>query len=135
MKKLFIAASLVIGMIAGAMVLSSFSEPKEKLDDLCLQISNDQPVYWQGTARRQSPDLKIDHGSKGVRIKVYQVEGMCNSYKAVVVDGTDKGQEIWVRDNPQYDPNKEKCKMYNRSFVHEFRYQITLSGGTYYFNM
>lgn len=39
MKKLFIAATLLIVMVAGAMVLSSFSEPKENVMTECSDVS------------------------------------------------------------------------------------------------
>lgn len=74
MKKLFIAATLLIVMVASAMVLSSFSEPKEDVKNESVQITmNDgwtEVGEYTGSAR--------DGGT--VRFVIWEKEGMCNQY-------------------------------------------------------
>ncbi|MBQ6084382.1 MAG: hypothetical protein IJK92_08555 [Bacteroidales bacterium] len=92
MKKLFIAASLIIGMIAGAMVLSSFSEPKEELNEDCIEITMaDDWTYVGDYVGRTSDD-------KTQRFRIWEKEGMCNSY-------------YWVSkcDNSRLNPDITSC--------------------------
>lgn len=121
MKKLFIAASLLIGMIAGAMVLSSFSEPKKNEKTTCLQLIFKTPTYWEGHARRAN-----NPNAATLYIKVYQSEGQCNSYYAVT---TDNGYEeqMWVKENPDYVPRSSK--------IGQYKYYVTWHNQDYYFNM
>lgn len=121
MKKLFIAASLIIGMIAGAMVLSSFSEPKQEINKECTQFSVNDPVYWEGEA-------KTADYYNAVYIKVYQTSGQCNSYYAV----TKFGEEFWVKENPDYDP--DNCND-ARGYTCTRKYYVTIRNINYYFNM
>lgn len=76
MKKLFIAASLLIGMIAGAMVLSSFSEPKEEGNKDCMGIC----VKDDGWRRVGSYEGKTEDGNNKLLFVIWEKEGMCNSY-------------------------------------------------------
>ena len=73
MKKLFIAASLIIGMIAGAMVLSSFSEANNKEDNKTEITMNDA---WKrvGTYTGESRD------NEEREFVIWEKDGMCNSY-------------------------------------------------------
>ena len=75
MKKLFIAASLLIGMIAGAMVLSSFSEPKEEINKDCMGIC----VKDDGWRRVGEYEGKTEDG-KSTTFIIWEKEGMCNAY-------------------------------------------------------
>ena len=128
MKKLFIAASLLIGMIAGAMVLSSFTAPKQGLNEKCEQVGTNVPTYWEGCVHR------YDHPMAYVYIKVYQTEGMCNSFYAVLIgsrssDSVKDGDEVYVKNNPNYDPDHMPHQL-NKS-----KYLITYHGHDYFFDM
>lgn len=74
MKKLFIAASLLIGMIAGAMVLSSFSEPKENDNNACMEIT--MADGWTRVGQYQG----VSKDNKTHEFVIWEKEGMCNSY-------------------------------------------------------
>lgn len=74
MKKLLIAASLLIGMIAGAMVLSSFSEPKEMDYKTCTEITMTDGWTYVGEYVGTTRD-GVTH-----RFKIWEKEGMCNSF-------------------------------------------------------
>ena len=74
MKKLFIAASLIIGMIAGAMVLSSFSEPKQdgKNESTEITMSDGWTRIGQYTG--------VTNDNKTQTFIIWEKEGMCNAY-------------------------------------------------------
>lgn len=73
MKKLLIAASLLIGMIAGAMVLSSFSEPQREIRKEKEQITMNERWTKIGEYKGKGP-------SSYETFVIWQKEGMCNSY-------------------------------------------------------
>lgn len=95
MKKLFIAASLIIGMIAGAMVLSSFSEPNsEEINSL-----KQDGVLYDGDAiarNTSSVSIKVFRDSQGDLYAI--VYNTC--YKCMTRNGT----KLYVYNNPNYDP-------------------------------
>lgn len=79
MKKLFIAASLIIGMIAGAMVLSSFSEPKqeESIDYTDIMMADGWTYVGEYRGFRE------DHPGDNYYSKfvyVWEKGGMCGAY-------------------------------------------------------
>lgn len=79
MKKLFIAASLIIGMMAGAMVLSSFSEPKEDVNKDCTGICvKDDGWRRVGEYTGKSSDGAIK------KFIIWEKDNMCNAYHWVL---------------------------------------------------
>lgn len=122
MKKLLIVTAVFIGIMAGAVALSSFTELKQE----CVQNGMNTPTYWDGIACCGRCDYNL-------HIKVYQTEGMCNSFYAVVVGGyqgggsAQVGEELWVKENPFYDENKSSCCFR--------KYLVTYGDYNYYFNM
>lgn len=76
MKKLFIAASLIIGMIAGAMVLSSFSEPKQEIKK-CEKFSITDGWRKVGTCKGECEDCT---NKISVTFHIWEKDGMCNAY-------------------------------------------------------
>lgn len=88
MKKLFIAASLIIGMVASAMVLSSFSEPKEMKNDSCTEITMADGWTKVGDYRGKTRDER-----KSAQFRIWEKEGMCNQYYWVLYDGSENGYE------------------------------------------
>lgn len=114
--------AMLIAIMTSAMVLSSFTIVKEK-SNLCNEINSDKPIYWEGTA-------SCGRGGKAVRsikIKVYQSEGMCNAYYAVVDDANQT--ECVVRENANYNPSES-------SFSDDhYRYLVSYKGSYYTFNM
>ena len=104
MKKLFIAASLIIGMIAGAMVLSSFSEPKENDNNACMEITMADGWTRVGQYQGVSKDYKSE------TFIIWEKEGMCNSY--YWTSGCYKGADPdWHWDN---DPSNVGALRKNR---------------------
>ena len=91
MKKLFIAASLIIGMIASAMVLSSFSEPKENETVGCSIVIADngwrEVGVYEGCYDRGDGKEKCDY------FIIWEKEGMCGAYYWTIVS------------NPHEDPD------------------------------
>lgn len=87
MKKLFIAASLLIGMIAGATVLSSFSEPQREIRKEKEQITMNEGWTKIGVYKGEGP-------RRNETFVIWQKEGMCNSY-------------YWV--NVPYSSNYRDC--------------------------
>lgn len=82
MKKLFIAATLLIGMVAGAMVLSSFSEPKVVEEIACSRTELNDGWRVVGTyVGRYYFNGKI---SDTCTFVIWEKEGMCNAYYWVV---------------------------------------------------
>lgn len=127
MKKVLITMALLASMVAGAMVLSSFSAPKQDSKMESLAIERSVPTYWEGTAWTN------DRNGGCLNIKVYQSENACNSFYAVIVGGDcyglQKGDEVVVRENPKYDPN-------DRGYSHSTKkYFITYKNKNFYFNM
>jgi len=129
MKKFFIAATLLIGMVAGAMVLSSFNEPKE--NDDCIEksaLNVGVPTYWEGRAYY----IPMGMSSNYIDIKVYQSEGQCNSYYAVVQKDN---SEVWVKTNMNYDPSLSGTSDNARSQQNYYQYYVTYRNTDYRFNM
>ena len=124
MKKMLITMAVVTGMVAGAMVFSSFMAPKHEKKTECVQTKSNVPVYWEGCAHAC--------GEPYLFIKVYQTEGQCNSFYAIVTSAyytSNNGKELWVRENPKYNPDKD------RPYCYEKKYYVTCGGDDYYFNM
>ncbi len=115
--------AVLTSMVAGAMVFSSFAAPKQdvKLERITTEVN--VPTYWEGMAHANN---NWDY----VFIKVYQTEGMCNSFYAVLQSGygnVKKGDEVYVRNNPKYDPDKN-------GYIFK-KYLITYNNSDYYFDM
>lgn len=122
MKKIFMTIAVLITIMTSAMVFSSFTIVKEK-STLSNEINSNKPIYWQGTA-------SCGRGGKAVRsitIKVYQSEGMCNAYYAIVDDGNQT--ECVVRENPDYNPS------FSSFNDNHYRYLVSYKGSYYTFNM
>ena len=118
---------MFFGIIAGTMVLSSFTELKQE----CVKNGMNAPTYWEG--RASCCDGYSSISSYYLNIKVYQTEGMCNSFYAVVVDGNcfagvSAGDELWVKENPKYDPTGIGCWT-------SYKYMVTYRDYNFYFNM
>ena len=80
MKKLFIAASLIIGMIAGVMVLSSFSEPKQEIKK-CEKFSITDGWRKVGTCKGKCEDC---YTISTETFHIWEKDGMCNAYYWVI---------------------------------------------------
>ena len=119
MKKWLTAIVFILGMIVGSVILSSFTERKQE----CVQKGMNVPTYWDGKAC--TPD-----GYHCINIKVYQTEGMCNSFYAVITSGDDAGYELWVKENPNYNPHGHTQYKYTA-----YKYFVTYKDNNYYFNM
>lgn len=76
MKKLFIAATLLIGMVAGAMVLSSFVAPKANDKTECSQITMNDGWRRVGVYYGYDRDGK----QSAFTFMIWQKEGMCGAY-------------------------------------------------------
>jgi len=119
MKKLFIAASLIIGMIAGAMVLSSFSEPKEELNEDCIEITMADDWTYVGEYVGRTSDDETH------RFKIWEKEGMCNSY-------------YWVAKSEYYDngwinnPDETRCQTGVLRRNNEGRWYCAYRGDNYF---
>lgn len=129
MKKILITMAVLTGMVAGAMVFSSFSKPKQENATVSSHVSVNTPTYWEGRAERGSD---VDSSNSNpitfqdyIDIKVYSVEGQCGSYYAVVLKDN---SETWVKSNPYYDGNpRHGTKFYSHYIVYKNSY--------YYFTM
>lgn len=116
MKKILITMAVLTGMVAGAMVFSSFAAPKQNEFMEIAQLNKNVPTYWEGYAYDK-------YGNNKIYIKVYQVEGQCNAFKAA----DNYNNEYWVKENSKYDsdnPYGEKSKYY-----------VTINNINRYFNM
>lgn len=89
MKKLLIVASMLTGMVAGAMVLSSFSEPKEMKIGTCKEIT--MADDWTLVGKYYGKDA--NGMQSGYMFNIWQKEGMCNQY-------------YWVYGNDTNTPDK-----------------------------
>lgn len=114
--------AVLASMMAGAMVFSSFTAPKQEVKETCSQNVMGVPIYWEGVARTLGRDPSL------LEIRVYQTEGQCNSYYAVVKSGRHEGKELWVKENPDFDGNTFGGSKSN------YKYYVTCIGD-YYFNM
>ncbi len=118
MKKWLTAIVFILGMIVGSVILSSFTERKQE----CVQNGMNVPTYWEGEAC-----TSWNYGHYCINIKVYQTEGMCNSFYAVITSGDDAGYELWVKENPHYDPYRQTDYL--------GKYFVTYKDRNYYFDM
>ena len=125
MKKVLITMAVLASMVAGAMVLSSFTAPKQiSKDEMCNGLNI--PSYWEGLARNKA------NYDCGLYITVYQTPNLCNDYYAIITDtkcssGT-IGKELVVKVNYNYD--SESKYWYNHC-----RYYVTSGTSDYYFDM
>lgn len=124
MKKVLITMAVLASMLAGAMVLSSYVTPKQDVKSERTTTEVKVPTYWEGMAH-------ADNDWDYVFIKVYQTEGMCNSFYAVIQSGyaagVRRGDEVYVRNNPKYDSNSRNWR--NK------KYLITYRNSDYFFDM
>ena len=118
MKKYFMAALLLLGLVAGAMVFCSFNTSKDNERFSNVQFDTNAPVYWKGNAHSVYDTY--------IYIMVYQSQSMCNSFYAV----DEKGNEYVVKENPYYKTGK-----YNSSSVRELCNYYISGGYDYYFSM
>lgn len=123
MKKVIISATLLIVMVAGAMVLSSFTMSSKVIE--YSQITVTVPTYWEGYAGED-----IGTPGKSIYIKVYQSDGMCNSYYAVVVKDD---SQIVVRENPK--DNRDKHGIARVDGHGGYQYFVSYRNSYYYFNL
>jgi hypothetical protein len=96
MKRVLISATLLIGMIASAMVFSSFTLSQPIATSSV--NSTQEAVYWRGKAYTRI--------GFWLELKVYQSPNTCNDYYAVVIDASqvsDKkdaiGEKLVVKNN------------------------------------
>ena len=113
--------AVLTGMVAGAMVFSSFAASKQEKELECVQLAQAIPSYWDGVAYDCA-------GHNPTPIKVYQTEGQCNSFYAVVQSGNYKGEQCWVKNNPRYDSE-------HPTWNGREKYYITCGNTNLYFNM
>lgn len=121
MKKILITMAVLTGMVAGAMVFSSFAAPNSNDNKERVQLNVNDPVFWEGEAK------DADYYQK-VYITVYQTVGQCNSFYAI----DKQNNQYWVKENPRYDP--DNCRG-GRGDTCNRKYYITKGGTNYYFNM
>lgn len=120
MKKVLLSMTLLIGMTAVMLVLSSFTAPKQETTEISVMSLVNAPVYWEGYAHLYGDPA----WNKRIYIKVYRTEGQCNSFYAVLTGGEmslddDIGREFWVKEgrSPYGD------------------YYVTYRNGNYHFGM
>lgn len=119
MKKLFIAASLLIGMIAGVMVLSSFCDLQENVDKERSSVCIQDNFIWEGAA------YCIDCGGiVYAYIRVYQ--GQDGHYYAL----DRKDNKHIVKENPGYSRSNSKN-------LRQYKYYIYIKSedSNFYFNI
>lgn len=118
--------TVLTGMVAGGMVFSSFAAPEQDVKSERITTEMNVPTYWEGMAHASS-------GENYVFIKVYQTEGMCNSFYAVIQSGyssgVKSGDEVYVRNNPNYDPDRSGVSYKNK------KYLITYHNCDFFFDM
>lgn len=122
MKKLLITASLIIGMIAGAMILSSFRETKQEktIDNLSINVPH--PLF-NGYA--YSYDYLKDEITNKIWITVWPHEPNKASWWN---SGSQSIIRFDINENPNYNP--EQTEGHNSN-----KYYISFFGKKYYFNM
>ncbi|MBR1800421.1 MAG: hypothetical protein IJ767_02855 [Bacteroidaceae bacterium] len=76
MKKVLISATLLIGMVASAVVFSSFTTPKENSEVLDTQISVQGD--WREVGRYKGYDA--NGRSSSWDFVIWEKEGMCGAY-------------------------------------------------------
>ena len=113
--------AVLTGLVAAGMMFSSFTIAKQKTIENSVQIMVNVPVYWEGLA--WNPDTQ-----GRIKIKVYQVEGQCNSFYAHVIVDYEVKAEVWVRENPNYNP-----RAYSTS--NAMKYCVSYNNRQYYFDM
>lgn len=111
--------TVLIAMIMGGLVISSFATTVQEEQKKCVQLEMNAPTYWEGWVQ-YSDDARIQ-----IHIKVYQSDGMCNSFYAIK---SDNNEEMWVKENPDYDRNSP-------TWWKTCRYYVTYHNKNYYFNM
>ena len=89
MKKVLISATLLIGMMASAMVFSSFTTPKENVKVLTSQTN----LREEGWRRVGIYIGKTDNGGESVRFSVWEKEGMCGAYYWTTNESTEKNPD------------------------------------------
>ena len=118
--------AVLASMVAGAMVLSSFTAPKQDVKSERITTEVNVPTYWEGMAH-------ANNDWNYVFIKVYQTEGMCNSFYAVIQSGYSanvrQGDEVYVRNNPNYDPDHRGNEYSKRQYL------ITYHNSDFFFDM
>lgn len=125
MKKILISATLLIVMLASAMVLSSFT--LQNTEAVWGTISS--PV-WRGYAYPNGAYGRNTHvfdGNSKISITVYPSDNSCGSYYAVK-DGDDV--HYTVKNNPTYDYNERDLRL-----TAHFSHYISVNGRDYFFRM
>lgn len=126
MKKVFMTMAVLTGLVAGGMMFSSFTTPTQDEVKECMQLTQSIPAYWDGMAHT------CGRYSNWISITVYQTEGQCNSFYAVLeAIGNnaylEKGKQLWVKVNPDYDKSKSgSCYR---------KYYVTYQNENYFFDM
>lgn len=80
MKKILITMAVLTGMVAGAMVFSSFATPKTNDETVCSQINSNDGWRKVGTYTGTSDDGKTR------KFHIWEKDGMCNAYYWVCSD-------------------------------------------------
>lgn len=132
MKKVLLTIAVLVGLIAGAMMLSAFTTPTKEESVLEVTAS---PV-WEGFAKANGAGGKYEDmftHSNSVRIRVYPSDNSCGAYYAVKV--RDNNSEIddihyTVKSNPDYD-----YRSTDGNKVYYYSHYITVGSSNYYFKM
>jgi len=118
-----ITMAVLTGLVAGGMVFSSFSTPKQVVKEKTIANELNDPVYWEGLANN-----KTYYGC-GLYISVYR---NCGSFYAVITGtkctSAPVGKELTVKENRNYDP--ESKMWYNKC-----GYYVTCGTSDFYFDM
>ncbi len=132
MKKLFIAASLLIGMIAGAMVLSSFTAQKQEGTKQLIRTN----VTAQPVASNLECPCRETNGSRMhyIHIDVYASDNACYSYYAIV-RGDRSETPYTVIQNSEYGYDDTKTVGFHGEKAGNYRYYIIYDNYRCYFNL
>lgn len=125
MKKILITMAVLTGMVAGAMVFSSFAAPRQVEKEKCTQIEASTPVYWEGVAYYANLSYGGSRTNTSIYITVYR--DVFNSFYAKTKDG----KEMVVKTNQAYDPDRRSTDPWYKGQ----KYYVTCGNLDYYFNM
>lgn len=130
MKKLFIAASLIIGMIAGAIVLSSFTAQKQE-GTKQLVITN---VTDQLVASNLRCPYRDNRGYTGYHtINVYASDNACYSYYAIIREDSSNTQYTVIQNSAYGDDDTSVG--WDGEKAGNYRYYIIYNDRRCYFNL
>ena len=103
MKKVLITATLLIGMMASAMVFSSFTTPKLQNEALTSQVNAQEDWKMVGEYKGYK-----DGDSRPTFFKIWEKQGMCGAYYWVIDNGYANPDKASVGYSGQLRQNREK---------------------------